>query len=72
VLAFHAYINEMQVSRAKSPVKMSSGSVARRDLIPAFKGLIAVDFCFQANTHIVSFIYNLLSILNVVNILSPV
>jgi hypothetical protein len=35
---FRAYINEMQVREAKSPVKISSGSVARRDLIPALKG----------------------------------
>jgi tRNA pseudouridine-54 N-methylase len=33
LLVFHAYINEMQVQDAKYPVKISSGSVARRDLI---------------------------------------
>jgi hypothetical protein len=38
LLVFHAYINEMYGSRNKIPVKISSGSVARRDLIPALKG----------------------------------
>jgi hypothetical protein len=38
LLVFHAYINEMQVQEAKAPVKISSGSVAWKDLIPAFKG----------------------------------
>jgi hypothetical protein len=32
---FRAYINEMNGSRSKVPSKISSGSVARRDLIPA-------------------------------------
>jgi hypothetical protein len=35
LLAFHAYIKEMHGSRSKIPVKISSGSVAKRDLIPA-------------------------------------
>jgi hypothetical protein len=36
---FHAYINEMHGSRSKIPSKkISTGSVARRDLIPALKG----------------------------------
>jgi hypothetical protein len=38
LLVFHARIKEMQVQEAKSPVKISPGSVARRDLIPALKG----------------------------------
>jgi hypothetical protein len=37
-LVFHAYINEMHDSRSKIPVKISSGSVARRVLIPALNG----------------------------------
>jgi hypothetical protein len=39
LLVFHAYINEMHGSRSKiTSKKISSGSVARRDLIPALKG----------------------------------
>jgi hypothetical protein len=38
VVGFHAYINKMHGSRSKSPVIISSGSVARRDLILALKG----------------------------------
>jgi hypothetical protein len=39
LLDFRAYIDEMHGSRRKIPSKkMSSGSVARRDLIPALKG----------------------------------
>jgi hypothetical protein len=39
LLVFHAYVNEMQGSRNKFPSKkISSGSVAWRDLIPALKG----------------------------------
>jgi hypothetical protein len=39
LLVFHVYINEMHGSRSKIPSKkISSGSVARRDLIPALKG----------------------------------
>jgi hypothetical protein len=37
-LVFHAYIKKFMVQEAKSPVKISSDSVARRDLIPALKG----------------------------------
>jgi hypothetical protein len=38
-LVFYAYINEMHGSRSKiSSKKISSCSVARRDLIPALKG----------------------------------
>jgi hypothetical protein len=37
LLAFHAYMNEMHGSRSKIPEKISSGIVARRDLIPALK-----------------------------------
>jgi hypothetical protein len=37
-LVFHAYINEMHSSRSKIPSKkISSDSVAQRDLIPALK-----------------------------------
>jgi hypothetical protein len=32
------------VQEAKSPVKISSGSVARRDLIPAIKGYTVAQF----------------------------
>jgi hypothetical protein len=39
LLVLHAYINEMHDSRSKIPSKnFSSGSVARRDLIPGLKG----------------------------------
>jgi hypothetical protein len=38
LLVFDAYIKEMHSSKTKSPVKISSGSVAQRDLIPALKG----------------------------------
>jgi hypothetical protein len=38
LLIFHAYINEMKVQEAKFPVKISSGSVAPRDLIPELMG----------------------------------
>jgi hypothetical protein len=38
LLVFHAYIKEMHGLRSKIPVQNSSGSVARRDLIPALKG----------------------------------
>jgi hypothetical protein len=38
LLVFHAYVSEITVQEAKSPVKSLSGSVARRDLIPALKG----------------------------------
>jgi hypothetical protein len=38
VLVFHAHIKEMQVQKAKYPVKILSDSVAQRDLIPALKG----------------------------------
>jgi hypothetical protein len=39
LLVFHAYINEMYGSRYKIlSKKISSGSVVRRDLIPALKG----------------------------------
>jgi hypothetical protein len=39
VVVFHAYINEMHGSKSKTPSKkVSSGSVARRDLIPTLKG----------------------------------
>jgi hypothetical protein len=38
LLGFHAYIKEMHGSKSKTPVKFSSDSVARRDLIPALKG----------------------------------
>jgi hypothetical protein len=38
-MVFHAYINEMHGSRSKIPSKIiSSGSDARRDLIPALRG----------------------------------
>jgi hypothetical protein len=37
LLFFHAYIKERTVQEAKSPVKISSGSVARGALIPALK-----------------------------------
>jgi hypothetical protein len=38
-MVFHAYINETHGSRSNIPSKkISSGSVARRDLIPALKG----------------------------------
>jgi hypothetical protein len=40
MLVFQAYVNEMHGSRSKIPSKkISSGSTARRDLIPALKGL---------------------------------
>jgi hypothetical protein len=39
LLVFHAYVNEVDGSSSKIPSKqISSGSVARRDLIPALKG----------------------------------
>jgi hypothetical protein len=38
LLVFEAYIKEIHGSRSKTPVKISSGSVARRDLITALKG----------------------------------
>jgi hypothetical protein len=39
LLVFHAYVNEMHGLRSKIPSKrISSGSVAQRDLIPALKG----------------------------------
>jgi hypothetical protein len=37
LLVFHWYVNEMQGSKSKIPSKISSGSVAWRDLIPALK-----------------------------------
>jgi hypothetical protein len=37
-LVFQAYIREMHGSKSKIPVKISSGSVERRELIPALKG----------------------------------
>jgi hypothetical protein len=42
LLVFHAYIKEMHGSRSKIPGKCPVGSVARRDLIPALKGLTVV------------------------------
>jgi hypothetical protein len=38
LLVFHAYINETHGSRSKITRKISSGSVARKDLILALKG----------------------------------
>jgi hypothetical protein len=38
LLAFHAFITEFTVQEANSPVKITSESVAGRDLIPALKG----------------------------------
>jgi hypothetical protein len=39
LLVFYAYINEMHGSKSKIPSKkISSGSVAQGDLIPALKG----------------------------------
>jgi hypothetical protein len=39
LLVFYTYINKMHGSRSKIPGKnISSGNVARRDLIPALKG----------------------------------
>jgi hypothetical protein len=35
---FDAYIKEMHGSKAKSPIKISTGSVVLRDLIPVLKG----------------------------------
>jgi hypothetical protein len=42
LLVFHAYINEMHVSRSKIPSKKSSHSVARTDLIPVFNSVCAI------------------------------
>jgi hypothetical protein len=39
LLVFHAYVNEIHGSRSRiTSKKISSGSVARRDLIPVLKG----------------------------------
>jgi hypothetical protein len=39
LLVFHTYVNEMHGSRSKiTSTKISSGSVAWRDLIPALEG----------------------------------
>jgi hypothetical protein len=41
-LVFHAYIKEMHSSRSKIPSKkISSGSIAWKDLIPALKAYVA-------------------------------
>jgi hypothetical protein len=42
---FHAYVNEMHGSRSKFPSKkISSDSVARRDLIPSLNVNVVIDF----------------------------
>jgi hypothetical protein len=53
LLGFHAYINEMHGSRSKIPVKkISSSSVAQRDLILVLKGysILVVGQCIFRST----------------------